>query len=218
MKRIALILACFITLLFVSCTTADKAVVESKTEQEPEKPVAETIVVPEEEAKPVVEKKAEDPKPKNGAVAVKEPVVSEADKEYARSVSNLSGKISKDTFMEDKKDIMQTIEELNDIIKRRDYEAWLTYVSPSSKQYWSNPKNLAAVANRLPVKGINIRSMKDYFLYVFIPARQNSKVEEIRYVSPTVTKAVEPKEDEDLIFYLFEKSTSGDWLLKLDTL
>ena len=196
MKKITLLLACFATFLFVSCTSADKAVVEPETKQEPEKPAAETIVVPEKEAKPVIEKKIQDPKPKNGAAAKKEPVLSEADKEYARSVSNLSGTISKDEFIEDKKDIMQTIDALNEIIKKRDYEGWLSYVSPASKQYWSNPKNLAAVANRLPVKGINIRSMKDYFLYVFIPARQNSKVEEIRYVSPTITKAVEPKEDE----------------------
>ena len=218
MKKTALFLACLAALLFASCTSADKAVVEQKEEKPAETVAEKEIVVPETEAKPVVEKKTEAPKPKNGAVAKKEPEVSEADKEYARSVSNLSGKISKDTFIEDKKDIMQTIDELNDIIKRRDYEAWLTYVSPSSKQYWTNPKNLAAVANRLPVKGITIRSMRDYFLYVFIPARQNSKVEEIRYVSPTVTKAVEPKEDEDLIFYLFEKASNGDWLLKLDTL
>jgi len=219
MKKILFVLACLATLMFISCTSADKAVIESQTEPETIKPAAETeVIVPESETKPVVEKKAESPKTQNGAVAKKEPVLSEADKEYARSVSNLSGSISKDEFVEDKKDIMLIIDELNEIIKNRDYNAWLTYVSPSSKQYWNNPKNLAAVANRLPVKGIKIRSMKDYFLYVFIPARQNSKVEEIRYVSPTITKAVEPKKEEDLIFYIFEKSSSGDWMLKLDTL
>ncbi len=219
MKKIALVLACFATLIFVSCTSADKAVVESKAEPESVKPAAETeVVVPETETKPVVEKKPEEPKPQKGTAVKQEPVLSEADKEYARSVSNLSGAISKDEFVEDKKDIMMIIDDLNEIIKNRDYDAWLAYVSPASKQYWSNPKNLAAVANRLPVKGIKIRSMKDYFLYVFIPARQNSKVEEIRYVSKTITKAVEPKEDEDLIFYMFEKASSGDWMLKLDTL
>ena len=219
MKRTALVLACFATLIFVSCTSADKAVVESKAEQESVKPAAETeVVVPETETKPVVEKKPEEPKTQKGTAVKQEPVLSEADKEYARSVSNLSGTISKDEFVEDKKDIMMIIDDLNEIIKNRDYDAWLAYVSPSSKQYWSNPKNLAAVANRLPVKGIKIRSMKDYFLYVFIPARQNSKVEEIRYVSKTITTAVEPKEDEDLIFYMFEKASSGDWMLKLDTL
>ncbi len=217
MKKYALLLACFVTLMFISCTTADKAVVEADTGNETVE-IAETEVVVPEKTVPVVEKKAEDPKPQKGTTAKKEPVLSEADKEYARSVSDLAGTITKDEFVEDKKDIMETIDALNDIIKNRDYDSWLKYVSPSSKQYWSNPKNLAAVANRLPIKGVKIRSMKDYFLYVFIPARQNSKVEEIRYVSTTITKAVEPKEDEDLIFYIFEKSASGEWLLKLDTL
>ncbi|NLK46388.1 MAG: hypothetical protein GX297_07025 [Treponema sp.] len=215
MKINALLLACLTIFLFISCTSADKAVIESKETELIENEKTE-IIIP--EIAPVVEKRSEDSELQKGMAAEKEPIISDADKEYARSVTTLVGTISKDDFVEDKKDIMKTIEELNEIIKKQDYEAWLKYVSPASKQYWNNPKNLAAVASRLPVKGIKIRSMKDYFLYVFIPARQNSKVEEIRYVSPTITKAVEPKEDEDLIFYIFEKSSSGDWLLKLDTI
>ena len=100
MKRTALVLACFATLIFVSCTSADKAVVESKAEQESVKPAAETeVVVPETETKPVVEKKPEEPKTQKGTAVKQEPVLSEADKEYARSVSNLSGAISKDEFV-----------------------------------------------------------------------------------------------------------------------
>lgn len=205
-------------------------------EQKPEpEPVVETVTVVEpveekieviipEPVKVIEEKKVVE-KPEEKQVAQVEPikaptpVESEEDAEYARSVNgDLAGSISKDEFQEDKKNIMEVIDDLAKIMKTKDYDAWLKYVSPSSKKYWSDPKNLATVASRLPVKGLKITSMKDYFLYVFIPARQNSKVEEIRYISTTVTKAVEPRESEDIIFYLFEKSASGDWLLKLDTL
>ena len=47
MKKYALLLACFVTLMFISCTTADKAVVEADTEKETVE-IAETeVVVPE---------------------------------------------------------------------------------------------------------------------------------------------------------------------------
>lgn len=219
MKKYQIILICLISCIFLACESSD-----STTEQEvPQNTTVETapvtahqeiepvVISPE----PVVEKKPEVKTPV-GTTAVP---VSEEDKEYARSVGELVGTtVSKDSFQEDKKGIMETISELDEIIKNKDYNGWLKYISPKSKEYWSNPKNLANVANRLPVKGIKIRSMKDYFLYVFIPARTNSKVEEIRYISTTLIKAVEPKEKEDIIYYIFEKSLSGDWQLRLDTL
>ena len=136
--------------------------------------------------------------------------------EYERSVKQMQGTVvSLDEFQRTKKDILQVITELNKIIKNKDYESWLAYLSPDSKEYWSNPVNLANVATRLPVKGVKIRNLKDYFNYVFIPARQNSSVEEIRYFSKNMVKAVQPMEIEDLIFYTFENH-GGNWLLVLD--
>ena len=136
--------------------------------------------------------------------------------EYERSVKQMQGTVvSLDEFQRTKKDILQVITELNKIIKNKDYESWLAYLSPDSKEYWSNPVNLANVATRLPVKGVKIRNLKDYFNYVFIPARQNSSVEEIRYFSKNMVKAVQPMEKEDLIFYTFENH-GGNWLLVLD--
>ncbi len=136
--------------------------------------------------------------------------------EYERSIEELKGvTVTFDEFKQTKKDILQVISELNKIIKNKDYQSWLDYLTPESKEYWSDPVNLANVATRLPVKGIKIRNLKDYFNYVFIPARQNSQVEEIRYSSKNVVKAVQPLEKEDLIFYVFENH-SDNWLLVLE--
>lgn len=179
--------------------------VEPKIEQKPEPKVEPKV------EKPVIK---EEPKP---APQKEEPPVSEEAKEYQRSVSTLGDKaISIDAFQEDKKDIMNIIDDLNDVMKNKDYNTWLNYISDGSKEYWSNPANLASVANRLPIKGIKIKSLRDYFIFVFIPSRANSKVEEIRYISPVLVKAVEPKENEDLIYYIFEKSKNDGWKIKLD--
>lgn len=212
----------FCALIFTSCNDEEAKVVEVVQNEVPEQKeltpaLPEVPVVQKEEPAPVkVEPKVEK-KPEPKKVEVK-PEPTEEEKEYARSVATLSNAISQDAFQKDKENIMSIIDELSTIMKQKDYDKWLKYVSPASKTYWSNPTNLANVASRLPVKGLKLKSMRDYFLYVFIPARQNSKVDEIRYVSTDVVKVVEAKENEDIIYYLFEKSANGEWFLKLDTL
>ena len=229
-KKLLFLFCIALTFIFVSCESTDDKktpVVEEKI-IEPEKIVEEAKI---EEIKPVEPVKKEEPK-KTIIVPKEEPIVepvkivedykatehlTEEEKEYQRSVKDLAKTITIDEFEADKKEILEIIDDLNRIMKDRDYNSWTKYLSPSSKKYWSNPKNLASVSSRLPVKGLKISSLKDYFTYVFVPARANSKVEEIRYVSNIVVKAVEPHEEEDLIFYMFEK-VGGEWYLKLDTL
>ena len=70
--------------------------------------------------------------------------------EYERSIEDMEGTaVSIDEFQQTKKDILQVIAELNKIIKNKDYESWLGYISPESKEYWTDPVNLANVANCL---------------------------------------------------------------------
>jgi len=99
----------------------------------------------------------------------------------------------------------------------QDYGKWLYYLSPSSKAYWQNKKNLADVSSRLPVKGYTLKNLEDYFRMIFIPSRQNSKVDEIRYISSTLVKAVEVRGNQDIVYYVFVK-INNTWLLELDTL
>ncbi|MBO7484598.1 MAG: hypothetical protein J6T84_00880 [Spirochaetaceae bacterium] len=177
---------------FASCTSPKNTTTAPSTQNET---VIETVAV-------------EQPEEKQPVDSVKS--------EYERSIKQMEGTVvTLDEFQRTKKDILQVIAELNKIIKNKDYESWLDYLSPDTKEYWSDPVNLANVATRLPVKGIKIRNLKDYFNYVFIPARQNSRVEEIRYLSKNTVKAVQPMEKEDLIFYTFENN-GENWLLVLD--
>ena len=177
---------------FASCTSPKNTTTAPSTQNET---VIETVAV-------------EQPEEKQPVDSVKS--------EYERSIKQMEGTVvTLDEFQRTKKDILQVIAELNKIIKNKDYESWLGYLSPDTKEYWSDPVNLANVATRLPVNGIKIRNLKDYFNYVFIPARQNSRVEEIRYLSKNTVKAVQPMEKEDLIFYTFENN-GENWLLVLD--
>ena len=87
------------------------------------------------------------------------------DLEYERSTLNVD--ISYDEFNSDKNTILKIIDEMNKIIEKRDYNAWVTYLDMDSAAYWSKRPNLQKAASKLPVKGIKLTNLHDYFIYVF---------------------------------------------------
>lgn len=172
---------------------------EEPPKKEPPKPAPAPAPKPEPKPAPAPEPVKEEPKPK-------------PKDEYERSVGDLH--ISKDTFEADKREIMRAIAELAVIMKDKDFKSWLKYIDEESKAYWSKPATLRKAQNKMPVKGIQLKSLEDFFKYVFVPARQNRTISEIRYISETHVKAVDVQDDLDLIFYYFKK-INGKWLVNI---
>lgn len=169
------------------------------------------VLVEEPQEEPTPQEIVEDPQPE-------EPVeLTETDKEYYRSISNLNGEqaVSKSQFEEDKKNVLATIDKLSTIMAKSDYNGWLNYITPAYKTFWSTEQNLKAIESRLPQKQLKIRSLQDYFKYVFIPARRGRQINEIRYISPTLIRAVQVSRDKETIYYTFEK-VNNRWLISLD--
>ena len=106
------------------------------------------------------------------------------------------------------------IDELSSIMAGGRYEAWLKFIDDESIRYWSNPKNLERASKMLPVKGLRMNSLRDYFTYIFVPSRKGRKVDEIRYDSKTDVKAVQVSQDTDIIYYYFNK-INGKWLVHI---
>lgn len=205
-KKVILYLTFSLIFVILACKTADtdQSFHDSNIAEKEEtiilesSPLLEEIIV-EEEIKPIEKK-------------------TEIDEEYFRSTSALKDElITQDAFLADKKEILEKIDALAQIMLARDYGKWLYYLSPSSKEYWQNQKNLADVSSRLPVKGYTLKNLDDYFRMIFIPSRQNSKVDEIRYISSTLVKAVQVRGSQDVVYYVFIK-INNTWLLELDTL
>lgn len=146
----------------------------------------------------------------------KEPEIKD---EYQKSVGNLT--VSKDTFEADKAEIIRTINSLKTIMSDFDYQSWLLYVDNESKAYWSKPANLKKAQNKLPVKGLQLKNLQDYFKYVFVPSRAGRDITTIRYESENYVKAVQitstETQDSDekyTVFYYFNK-IDGHWQLHL---
>ena len=138
-----------------------------------------------------------------------------SDDEYLRSIANLEGAeaVSKKEFTDDKNEILEIISELALIMETQDTITWLNYIDDESKYYYKNPVNLRKVQQRLRDKRIELKTIEDYFKYVWIPARQNSHIDEIRYISKTHVNAVQVREEQaDLDYYKFKKE-NGKWLV-----
>lgn len=208
MKKLNVTLMICFSMLYFSCYSSkepsEKAVLspeqEKKEELIVESPASQKVQVEEKKETVVVEVENENS-------AIKE--------EYSRSIGNVE--VSIDTFLEDKAKILETIKELESIMKSKNYIKWINYIDSNSLNYWKNPENLRKAQSKLPVKGLKLKDLEDYFKYIFIPARQNRTVTEIRYISDNYVKAIEVKSDFDYVYYYFNK-INEKWLIHLPPL
>lgn len=197
MKRIAFAFLLFAAMIFMACETTE-TVADNETQ-----PVAQNVPAPAE--------------PKTAPVKA-----DSTQEEYMRSISGLgSGAVvSREDFEADKQKVLAIIEKLADVMKVYDYDGWLTYIAPESVEYWQNGRNLASASRMLPasvraqIPNQRLRNLHDYFVYVFVPSRQDRTVDEIRYISPTDVKAVQVTAETDFVYYYFTK-VDGKWLVHL---
>lgn len=121
--------------------------------------------------------------------------------------------ITKATFETTKNEMETVVEELNRITFNRDYDRWLTWLSEEYYREFSNKDTLETVSASLPTKGLRLRNLKDYFTYVFVPSRQNMRVDDIQFVSPTrVYVIMEIAPGSPAAIYILEKTDRG-WKL-----
>ncbi|MCQ2586349.1 MAG: hypothetical protein MJ185_12230 [Treponema sp.] len=217
--RIFFIFSIFVLCLF-SCKSTDQeaTVIENQITEPGEDEVIEVIVEPEVE---IIEDEPEVPEPEvfeDDEVMDVDEVV-EVDDEYLRSINEIDSdeeSVTLAEFNDDKAAILSIIDELSDVMTNFEFDKWKTFISPTSIEYYSNPANLRKAQKKLPDKQIQLKGLRDYFKYVFIPSRKVSKVEEIRYISKSYIKAVEVREEEDttVVYYYFVKE-NGSWKVKL---
>jgi hypothetical protein len=105
-------------------------------------------------------------------------------------------------------DVRALIDSLNQIIRRQDYNAWLSYLTPEYIDFYSDPLILAKYSD-YPIiknKGIKLQTLKDYFMNVVYPSRQDDKVDDIEFVREDLIKAitVSPKGERNIL-YMLEK-------------
>ncbi|MGA2545003.1 MAG: hypothetical protein ABSF43_00500 [Rectinemataceae bacterium] len=105
-------------------------------------------------------------------------------------------------------DVRAFIESLNQIIRHQDYEAWRLNLTEDYINYYSDPSILAKYSEYAIIKANNIKlqTLRDYFINVVYPSRQNDKVDDIEFVGENLIKAitVNPKGERNIL-YMLEK-------------
>ena len=229
MNKIKLSILIGAILVFISlcicCPLKNKTPVQEPVveviESEPQ-PVIEVTpeTIPQPEPEPIVEAVPEpEPEPEPIVEVVPEPVKKIDDDEYLRSINSIEGdSVTKEEFSDDKTAILEIIEDLSDIMEKKDAQRWLVYIEPASKEYYSNITNLKKAQKKLPNKSVSLNNITDYFKYVFIPSRKRSQVDEIRYISKSSIKAVQVKDDKSIVVYYYFTKVDGKWLIHLPTI
>ena len=194
-----------ISFLLFSCGSTPK--VEEEEIQAPEE------VIVQEEPEEIINDS-------DDVILIDEVVVDETEEEYLRSINNLQAEevVTKSEFEEDKAAILAIIENLAEIMEEEDFNAWMNYISKDSKTYYSNPKNIRKAQKKLPDKTLQLYGIKDYFKHVFIPARKNRRVDEIRYISKSYVKAVQVKDDSSIVVYYYFVKENGKWIVHIPEL
>jgi hypothetical protein len=101
------------------------------------------------------------------------------------------GSISQEVFDSTKIDVQRFIADMNQIIRNKNYQAWVSHLGDEYFAEKSSPGYLAQTSEqpRLKTQKIILNNPEDYFNFVVVPSRANDRVDDIEFVSPTRVKA-----------------------------
>ena len=124
------------------------------------------------------------------------------------------GSISRELFESTKSEVKKYIEELNGIIRRRDYGAWKAHLSEGYFRNISSPDFLRSTSEMpmLKMQRIVLERTEDYFTHVVVPSRANARVDDIEFTSQNRVKVftIDTRNDERLRLYELEQ-TGNTW-------
>jgi hypothetical protein len=104
------------------------------------------------------------------------------------------------------------ISKLNDVIRNREYDTWLGYLTDEYRAEKSDPAFLMELSSQptLAAHKIILKSLNDYFYYVIVPSRANSKLDGIVFVNDSRVKAMSTLYGKSVILYNLVK-IDGEW-------
>jgi hypothetical protein len=98
--------------------------------------------------------------------------------------------ISQEVFDTTKNDVQKLILDLNQIIRAKNYNTWVSHLGKAYLDKISSEEFLASVSAQPYLKNnkIVLTSAKDYFEKVVVPSRANDRVDDIAFVTQTRVK------------------------------
>ena len=132
--------------------------------------------------------------------------------EQAGAAQSADGSFSvpQDVYEQTFAEVEALISRLNEIIAEKNYEEWLTYLSPDYIEKTGSPVFLreASKSQILQKDKIVLRNLQDYFLHVVVPSRVQVKLEKISFLDKTHVKAIAVIDEKPVMLY---------WLVLIDS-
>jgi hypothetical protein len=98
--------------------------------------------------------------------------------------------VSRELYDSTKSDVQSYIHELNRIISAKNFNAWKANLSEEYFDEISSPRNLRVISESPAMRSqrIVLKTPEDYFANVVVPARANSRVDDIEFTTQTRVK------------------------------
>jgi len=118
------------------------------------------------------------------------PVIRETDSAPSADIFD-PARITREYHTSTRAEVQQFIENLNQIIRNKNFRAWRSSVSDAYFTEISSPDNLRDMSEQpaLKTRRIVLRTAEDYFTHVVVPSRANSRVDDIEFISMNRVKA-----------------------------
>jgi hypothetical protein len=87
-------------------------------------------------------------------------------------------------------DVRVFIEELNTVIRRRNYNSWRAALSDEYFASIASPENLKNISElpAMKTRKVVLSTPQDYFIHVVVPSRADSRVDDIEFLSENRVK------------------------------
>ena len=97
--------------------------------------------------------------------------------------------VSQERYETTKTDVQTLIEDLNKIIRARNYNTWLTYLGEDYRKRVTSREFLNDLVQDYPAFKGRINYARDYFNYVVVPSHSNDHVDDISFETENRVKA-----------------------------
>ena len=112
--------------------------------------------------------------------------------------------VSEEVYTKTFDEIEEFIGSLSEIIRKADYDTWLTYLSTEYIDRTGDPEYLKEQSEQplLKKSNISLKTLKDYFEYVVVPSRIQAELDEIEFIDENQVKAYAMIRNTKALLYL----------------
>jgi len=123
-----------------------------------------------------------------------------------------SGGLEQESYEEIFKEVKAFIENLNTVIKNKNFNKWRDTLSEERLKEISSPEFLTRMSQTPSMKSMKrvLKGPEDYFLYVVVPSRANSQVDKIEIIDNNKVRAIYMNTRKETTELLYELVKDGN--------